>query len=58
MEKYIHESFNPTMETATQIIKKATEFPQLRLKQVIYINEYEAVCIFSYLEKPEKIVIK
>ena len=55
-KEYIHELFNPTMVTASQVIKKATEFPQLRFEQVIYLNEYEAVCIFSYVNKPEKIV--
>jgi hypothetical protein len=48
-KKYIHELFNPKTETASQVIKRATEFPNLRFEKVIYLNECEAVCIFSFI---------
>jgi len=48
-KRYIHELFNPTIETASDIIKRITkEFPSLRFEQVIYINNYEAICIFYF----------
>ena len=49
-KKYIHELFNPKNETASQVIKRATEFPSLKFEQVVYLNEDEAVCIFSFIE--------
>ena len=49
-KKYIHELFNPKTETASQVIKRATEFPNLKFEKVIYLNEEEAVCIFSFIE--------
>ncbi len=48
-KKYIHELFNPKNEIASQVIKRATEFQGLRFEKVIYINECEAVCIFSFI---------
>ncbi len=49
-KKYIHELFNPKTETASQVIKRVTEFPNLKFEKVIYLNEEEAVCIFSFIE--------
>ena len=50
-KKYIHELFNPKMETASEVIGKVTkDFLILKFEEVIHINDYEAVCIFSYKE--------
>jgi hypothetical protein len=56
MKKYIHETFNPKIESASDVIKRATEFSNIRFEQAIYLNEYEAVCIFSFEEKNGDII--
>lgn len=46
--KYIHITFNPNIENASEVIKRTTsDCPTLIFESLKYLNDYEAVCIFS-----------
>lgn len=53
MKNYIHELFNPKIESASDVIKNTTEGMRCKLEEVIHINDYEAVCIFSFEDYEE-----